>query len=236
MSILLLRRLVSIQIVFTLSLQSSGISFTINCDNPLNRADNTGVNCPLRLSPVLGVGFWPKLLPYPMLETASSTKVMNNKKWMEKSLSTKAAGIHREAFLSSVLFPHQKNHCLKAQNQPESFLIRKYHCLKPKTRTAVSLGVHGNLTNKAGIVAGMFCQTELWTRISAEQRLTPESYSNLKNHKKNLCNHCGKKYSPAAREHPKSLLRQFPHNVEIRYKSQELATSKWRRPDDSRLH
>lgn len=144
---------------------------------PLNRADNTGVNCPLRLSQVLGVGFWPKLLPYPMLETASSTKVMNNKKWMEKSLSTKAAGIHREAFFSSVLFPHQKNHCLKAQNQPESFLIRKYHCLKPKTRTAVSLSVHGNLTNKAGIVAGMFCQTELLTRISAEQRLTPESYS-----------------------------------------------------------
>jgi hypothetical protein len=81
---------------------------------------------------VLGVGFWPKLLPYPVLETASSTKVMNNKKWMEKGLSTKAAGIQGEAFLSSVLFPHQKNHCLKPQHQPESFLNRKYHCLKPK--------------------------------------------------------------------------------------------------------
>jgi hypothetical protein len=106
---------------------------------------------------VLGVGFWPKLLPNPMLETASSTKVWNNKKQTEKSLSTTAAGIQREAFLSSVLFPHQKNHCLKPQNQPESFLIRKYHCLKPKTRTAVSVCVHGNLTNKAGIV---YCRRE----------------------------------------------------------------------------
>ncbi len=176
---------------------------------------------------MLGVSFWPKLLPYPMLETASSTKVMNNKKWMEKSLSTKAAGIHREAFLSSVLFPHQNNHSLKPQNQPKSFLIRKYHCLKPKTRTAVSLCVHGSLTNKSGIV---YCRRDSPLDRHLLQSPNPEKQN------KNLRNHCGKKYSPAAREHPKSLLRQFPHNVEIRYKSRELATSKWRRPDDSRLY